>query len=89
MVYFIAPLSPSTMDVNQTEPIMRSDTEMCVDWVTGYDTHKMKTTKERNLHWYPLGQLWVMETNTTLLILVNVNDNNSLFFGKGSKIERM
>ena len=68
---------------------MRSGTEVYDDWVTCSNTSKMKTTKEQNLHRYPLEQLWVTEDKTKLVILVSIDDDYSLFAGKGSKIDKM
>ena len=89
LYHSIATQPPSTTDANQLGPIMRSDTEVYDDWVTHSDTSKMKTTKEQNLHRYPLEQLWVTEDKTKLLILVNIDGNYSLFAGKGSKIDKL
>ena len=68
---------------------MWSATEVYDDWVTDSDTYKMKTTKELNLHRYSLEHLWVTKDKTKLLILVNIDDDDSLFAGKGSKIDKL
>ena len=76
-------------DKAQSGPITRSDIDIIDEWVTDYNTYEMKWTKECYISQYFLEQLWVTENKTKLLLLVNVDDDHSLFDDKGSKIEKM
>ena len=59
------------------------------DWVVDSDSYDMKRTDQRYLSRHPIEQLWVSPNKTKLLLLVNINDDATIFGGKGNKINSM